>query len=101
MMKIAILFLSLFMAVTMGCSATEQRMDSIYGLKITDDKLMLQVMSNGCTSADSFQLSWQNDNLSISRIKADHCRRRSHKIWLSFTIPTQIKHFKVLNSFSR
>ncbi len=72
---------------------------NIHGLETKDKKLRLQVMSNGCTKAESFSLIWQGDNLTVQRLKPDHCRRMPHKIWLTFEIPTIIKSFSVANKF--
>lgn len=72
---------------------------NLHGLEAKDNKLRLQVMSNGCTKGKSFKLIWQGDNLTVLRLKPDYCRRVPHTIWLEFEIPTQIKEFSVANKF--
>jgi len=74
---------------------------NIHALEVKDKTLRLQVMSNGCTKAESFKLIWQGDNLTVQRVKPDHCRRMPHKIWLKFEIPTQISNFNMVNKFER
>ena len=72
---------------------------NLHGLEVKDNKLRLQVISNGCTKAKSFKLIWQGDNLTVQRLKPDYCRRMPHKIWLEFEIPTLIKEFRIANKF--
>jgi len=71
----------------------------LHGIETKGKQLSLQVMSNGCTKAESFQLIWQENNLTVQRLKPDHCRRMPHKIWLTFELPTKIKAFRVANKF--
>ena len=72
---------------------------NIHGIVIKDKKIRLQVMSNGCTKAESFKLIWKEDNLTVERLKPDYCRRVPHKVWLEFKIPAQVKKFSVANKF--
>lgn len=73
----------------------------LHGLEAKGKTLKLQVMSNGCTNTKSFKLMWQDEHLTVQRLKADYCRRMPHKIWLKFEIPTHVKEFSMANKFAR
>ena len=75
--------------------------ESIYGLEIKKSQLHVKMISNGCTTVDSFKLVWSEENqLTISRVKPDHCRRMPVKKWFIFDVPANIKTFTVNNPFS-
>lgn len=76
------------------------KLAKIYGLMITDNKVNLQLMSNGCTTIDFFTLHWQKQQLQVVQTKSDFCRRMPHKIWLSFSIPKQEGDFTLVNPFA-
>ena len=62
----------------------------LYGLKVSGNTLAVQVKSQGCTNDKSFRLVWENNNLTVMRVKPDHCRRLPHLIWVTFSFePTQ------------
>jgi len=81
-------------------STNKVSLEKIYGLEIQGKTLKLKVMSNGCTKAKSFNLIWQNESLTVHRLKPDYCRRMSHEIWLQFNIPQTTSEFTVSNRFS-
>lgn len=84
-----------------GQHTSKIQLVNLNGFKTKGKEISLQVMSNGCTKAKSFKLIWQDDNLTVQRLKPDFCRRVPHKIWLKFEIPQQIKEFSVTNQFIR
>ncbi|WP_152086092.1 hypothetical protein [Pseudoalteromonas sp. A25] len=57
--------------------------EPLYGVKIAGDSFVIQVRSFGCTDASSFKIIQSKDNVTITRIKQDRCRRMPHLIWLS------------------
>ena len=93
--------LSVFFSVLiMGCAAMASDSQVIHGVEVSKEKLRIQVISNGCTTKESFALHWQGDNLIIERIKPDHCRRMPHKKWLEFSLPKNVTSFNIANKFS-
>jgi len=87
-------------AISVKSLPVKKALVKVYGLTLSAQNINLQLMSNGCTTTDFFRLQWQNHQLLVDQIKADHCRRMPHKIWLSFTIPDQQSGFTLLNDFA-
>ena len=110
-MNVSTRFLILLIILATGCAASEGQPSAktphsskssllkINGLETKDKTLRLQVMSNGCTKAESFKLIWQGSNLTVKRIKLDYCRGMPRKIWLEFKMPAQTKAFTLVNKF--
>ena len=83
-----------------NANARSKNIESIYGVIVSAENLKIQILSNGCTNKDSFELIWQGSNLTIMRIKADNCRRMPYKKWLTFHLPSEKKTFALLNLLS-
>jgi hypothetical protein len=89
-----------------GCNAASSphtengSIEAIYGIIVSADNLKVQVQSKGCTNQNSFDLLWQGNNLTITRIQADNCRRIPYKKWLTFHLPIHKKQFVLLNLLS-
>ena len=62
-------------------------LEPLYGVTYSKNKLLVQVMSNGCTQAKDFRISSENGKLSIYRIKPDRCRRMPFLVELVFDFP--------------
>ncbi|GLX80295.1 hypothetical protein tinsulaeT_36350 [Thalassotalea insulae] len=93
----------IFIMMTMlvnGCAAA-QSVSAIHGIKYQQQKLHILVTSTGCTTEKSFRLYWQAQNLTIVRVKADHCRRMPHKLWLEFDVPKEKANFTLTNSINQ
>lgn len=72
----------------------------IHGIKLTNHAIDIQVSSTGCTTADSYQLHWNKDEVTIKKIKQDNCRRAPHRIWVTFDLPQTLSTIKVTNCIS-
>ena len=72
----------------------------IHGVEVSPNTIKVQVTSNGCTSKESFKLHWQQNKLTLERIKPDNCRRMPHKKWLEFNLPEAVKSVYIVNEFS-
>jgi len=80
--------------------ARSKNIENIYGVIVSAKNLKVQIVSNGCTNKDSFELIWQGNNLTVMRKKTDNCRRMPYKKWLTFHIPREKKTFVLLNLLS-
>ncbi|MFT5755601.1 MAG: hypothetical protein ACI9LM_000312 [Alteromonadaceae bacterium] len=101
LIKIALLStISIFGCNTANSHTESDRIENIYGMIVNADKFKVQVLSNGCTNPNSFDLLWQGDNLTITRKKVDNCRRMPYKKWLIFQLPNHKKNFVLLNLLS-
>lgn len=60
--------------------------ESLYGVKLLDNKVAIKVKSNGCSTNDKFNLMWSAQQLIIVREKPDNCRRMPHLVWLTFEL---------------
>ncbi|WDE04260.1 hypothetical protein SG34_023415 [Thalassomonas viridans] len=76
------------------------KQETIYGIKYQGNTLSIQVMSNGCTTTKNFKQAWQNNQLTLERIKDDFCRRRPHKKWLDFELPQAFSSLKLINKLA-
>jgi hypothetical protein len=89
-----------------GCNATSnphtgnESIEEIYGIIVSTDSLKVQVQSKGCTSQDSFDLLWQGNNLTITRLQTDNCRRIPYKKWITFHLPIHKQKFVLINLLS-
>lgn len=83
-----------------GCQAKAEQGETIHGIKVLEGRIAIQVTSTGCTNIKSFKLHFNEEYLLVERVKADHCRRMPHKIWLEFDIANLPKHFQLKNRLS-
>jgi hypothetical protein len=71
----------------------------IHSISFRNDKMFLEVTSNGCTQADSFRLDVAHginyDTLTVVRIRKDECKMMPHIIELEFPIPLDSTKFKI------
>lgn len=94
-MKAKIFIISLMLY---SCSwANTVQMDELKGIKVEAGKLNILVISQGCTTKESFKLNWSQDNLTIKRVQPDNCRRMPHKIWLKYDLPKGKTGFLLTN----
>ena len=100
-MKKFILILIFLTSPIFGCGAMSEEQefsnDKIFNVLVTGSQIKIQVISFGCTDKKSFQLIWQNSELTIKRIRADHCRRMPFKKWLTYELPPKISQFSLTN----
>lgn len=87
-------------ALMLGCNANANKLPVIHGVEAGFHTIKVQVTSNGCTSKESFKLHWQQNKLTLERIKPDNCRRMPHKKWLEFNLPEAVKSVYIANEFS-
>jgi len=84
-----------------GCDAmnTEPNiaMEKIYNFLIENNTIKVQVVSFGCTNKASLTLVWQENTLTINRLKKDHCRRMPFKKWFTFELPENVDSFTLTN----
>ena len=66
-------------------------------IKLVKDKLAIRVYSNGCTTAKSFTLDWQNNELCIYRNAPDNCRRTPHLVWINLSVDINQYPFSIKN----
>ncbi len=95
------LFFSLILLISCTYAKVHEKTEVLYGLKVIDNQLHVQLLSMGCTRKEHFKLSWLNNNLTIHRTTPDHCRRVPMKKWFVFDIPKQQTKFIVQNAFSK
>jgi hypothetical protein len=89
-----------FCGLAIACSDIEHiDNEPIYGVHLLEKSIEIQVMSNGCTDQHSFALEVAQQRLTIKRIKMDNCRRKAHKIWLTFDRPKSSEPFSIANPF--
>lgn len=60
-------------------TSTATHLETLHGLRLTKDELVVDVMSYGCTAAEHFSTKWTVDEqvvgIAIYRNKKDRCRR--------------------------
>jgi hypothetical protein len=83
---------------TVGDSSPEP----LYGMTLENGLISAQVLSNGCTTADSFKLESQaGKQLTLMRSTPDRCRRAKRKVWVDIPLPEETKKvFFLSNPFS-
>ena len=81
-----ILFIGALLWSVMSDAAIETP-ETLFGVKQDAEQLSVQVVSHGCTSNESFRVENRGSELTLFRVKPDHCRRLPHKIWLTFLLP--------------
>ncbi|MBT4380457.1 MAG: hypothetical protein HON77_10905 [Gammaproteobacteria bacterium] len=76
--------------------------EPLYGMTLGNGLISAQVLSNGCTTADSFKLESQaGKQLTLMRSTPDRCRRAKHKVWVDIPLPEETKKvFFLSNPFS-
>lgn len=108
-MKHYLLALPLFLVAISGCNATDISTDTakkskekqmIHAIKYNKNKLSIEIISTGCTSAQSFEQLWQEHKLTLKRIKADNCRRLPHKKWLTFNLSRPFSELSLINKLA-
>lgn len=87
----------LLMWLAVSCTAMDKQLEPLYGIVLTKGNIRIQVNSNGCTRANSFKLSLENDELSIYRIKPDTCRRGHFRVWVDFAEHYSQDRIKLIN----
>ena len=83
--------------VLLSLSLRAQELAKPFAIKLTGDKLAIRVLSNGCTTAKSFTLDWQNSEMTIYRNAPDNCRRMPHLIWINLSVDTNQYPFSIKN----
>ena len=76
--------------------------EPLYGMTLENGLMSVQVLSNGCTTANSFRLKSQDSkHLALMRNTPDRCRRATHKVWVDILLPEETKNvFFLSNPFS-
>lgn len=83
--------------LAVSCRATEKELEPLYGIVLTKGNIRIQVKSNGCTDQNSFSMTLVDNELAIYRVKADHCRRGSFRVWVDFAEHARIDRLKLIN----
>ncbi|NQZ05792.1 MAG: hypothetical protein HRT35_01395 [Algicola sp.] len=83
--------------LAVSSAATQKELEPLFGIVLNKGNIRIQVLSNGCTNADSFTLTLKDNELAIYRVKADHCRRGSFRVWVDFAEYRRIDGLKLLN----
>ena len=99
-MKHVVNFVLLVVIFIAGCATKVNSSPLIHSAEVTTNELKIEVTSTGCTREDAFILHWQQQKVSIERVKPDNCRRMPFKKWLSFPLPEGISSVKIENSFA-
>ena len=76
--------------------------EPLFGMTLGNGSVSVQVVSNGCTTANSFILKSQDSrHMTLIRDTPDRCRRAKHKIWVDILLPEETKKiFFLSNPFS-
>jgi len=85
---------------SMSTEATgdSSNLEPIYNPEWTANGLTVQVVSNGCTSVESFKVQVTDNQVTIDRIKKDHCRAMPRLVEVSFPLANQTKSsMKIVN----
>ncbi len=65
-------------------------LERLYGVRAEPEGVWIRVISNGCTTPESFawdqQRLMQSGELAIMRIKPDRCRRKPFQKWLLLNV---------------
>jgi hypothetical protein len=91
------LMTGLFLWLAVSSMAAQKTLEPLYGIVLNKGNIRIQVQSSGCTTADSFSLTLVGGELAIYRVKADHCRRGSFRVWLDFAEYRRIDGLKLIN----
>ncbi len=80
--------------------------ETLHSIRVEENSLHFSVTSNGCTQAGDFQLLRNQQapaQLSVIRIKQDHCRKAASLLELSIPLTRnntdKPMRFEVLNAF--
>ena len=83
--------------VMVSCTASEKQLEPLYGIVLTKGNVRIQVKSNGCTNAASFEMAVKQNQLSIFRVKPDNCRRGNFRVWVDFTEHYRMNRLILIN----
>ena len=73
----------------MACSLPAWAIEPLGSIQIKQDKMIVSVLSNGCTRVKDFQVLVDGDMITINRMKKDGCRRMPY--WLKLTLPVELE----------
>jgi len=96
-----LIIIFLFFTVAITSAANDMKtVENIYGIKMEQNKLLIKMLSNGCSVEHSFQLIWTDEKLlTVYRVSPDRCRRVPYEKWFTFSLPDKVKTFTVSNIF--
>lgn len=105
-MKLLILGLVAVLGNSAGAENAALSVETLHSIRVDADALHFSVTSHGCTRASDFQLLHNAEapaQLSVIRIKQDHCRKAPGLIELSIPLNSNSenmpKRFRILNPF--
>jgi len=80
-----------------------EQVETLHGLMLTDNQVIITVTSNGCTDKDDFKIELKESHPPIAtfiRVQPDFCRAVAHSVDIAFSLKeVGAAEFKVDNPF--